>query len=179
MPSPSRRSTCASSPLRTRRADFPHRAPQDLAQPARPSALTFCAIPLSSVDIRSLPLSAEDVPLRKMILPRRFPMWLAFPTSEYYQRVRLPPRHPPSCGRSFQSAYSALAKTVAGLPGSSTLPFPTMPCSPTPPGSPTTLPYRLPTVAFQAYDPVGPRFRNSRGSIASLTLQPGRRSAYA
>jgi len=73
---------------------------------------------------------------------------------------------------SFQLAYSALAKTVAGLPGSSTLLFPTMPCSSTPPGSPATLPCRLPTVAFQEYEPVGPRIVRSH-EAQSLHLRYG------
>jgi len=34
-------------------------------------------------------------------------------------------------------------------------------------------------VAFQEFDPVGPRTIISRGSIASLALRPGRRSVYA
>ena len=44
-------------PIRTRRADFPHRAPQSVSQ------LFFAAILLSCVDILLLPLCAENVSL--------------------------------------------------------------------------------------------------------------------
>jgi len=41
-------------------------------------------------------------------LPRRFPLYTAFPCSEYSQRVRLPPPPLLPYGWSFQSAYSAI-----------------------------------------------------------------------
>jgi len=69
-------------------------------------------------------------------------MYAAFPHSEYYQRVRLPPSHLSSSGWSFRLTYSALTyrtKTRVDLPGSMTLPFLPMPCSQTPPESPTTI----------------------------------------
>jgi hypothetical protein len=37
-------------------------------------------------------------PTRSCALPRRFPMYAAFPRSEYYQRVRLPPQRLPPLG---------------------------------------------------------------------------------
>jgi hypothetical protein len=48
----------------------------------------FAAIRSSCVDIRFLPLSAGDVsPDQHLDLPRRFPLYTAFPCPEYYQRV--------------------------------------------------------------------------------------------
>jgi hypothetical protein len=73
------------------------------------SALAFAAIRSSCVDIRFLPLGVGDVsPDPSLDLPRRFPLYTAFPCSEYYQRVRLPPPHLLPYGWSFQSAYSAI-----------------------------------------------------------------------
>ena len=69
-------------------------------------------------------------------------MYAAFPRSEYYQRVRLPPLHLPSSGWSIRSAYSVTyshTKTTVDLPGSMTLPFLSVPCSQTPPESPATI----------------------------------------
>ena len=51
-------------------------------------------------------------------------MCVAFPRSEYYQRVRLPLQFPPSCGWSFQKTYSVPSKTATDLPGP--LPFPSV-----------------------------------------------------
>ena len=93
-------------------------------------------------------------------------MYVAFPRSEYYQRVRLPPQHLHPYGWSFQFAYSACAKTTMDLPGSSMLPFPFVPCSQTPPRSPATIAIcRLPTIAFQVFDLVGPRSCNEALSL--------------
>ena len=78
------------------------------------------AIFRSCVDILALPLCAGDVSSRKtLVLLPCFPMHAAFPRSEYYQGIRLPPRRLPSCGWSFQLAYSTPAKTPMDLPGSS------------------------------------------------------------
>ena len=44
-------------------------------------------------------------PSISLTLPRPFPMYAAFPRSEYYERVRLPPQHPLPYGWSIQSAY--------------------------------------------------------------------------
>src|SRR6516164_427024 len=65
------------------------------------SALALTAILASPVVTLILPLSGGDVsPTRSCALPRRFPMYAAFPRSEYYQRVRLPPQHLPPFGRT-------------------------------------------------------------------------------
>ena len=68
-------------------------------------------------------------------------MYVAFPRSKYYARIRLPARLRPSYGWSFSLAYSTtlVTKTAWDLPGSSTLPFPLVPCSQTPPESPATI----------------------------------------
>jgi hypothetical protein len=58
-------------------------------------------------------------PLKPLALLPRFPMYAAFPRSEYYQGIRLPSRHLPPCGWSIQLAYSAKTKTAMDLPGSS------------------------------------------------------------
>ena len=68
-------------------------------------------------------------------------MCAAFPRSEYYQRVRLPPPRLPPSGRSLRLAYSINPiKTAVDLPGPSTRPSPSMPRSQTPPGSPAPSP---------------------------------------
>jgi hypothetical protein len=81
-----------------------------------------------------------DQPLN---LPRCFPMFAAFPRSEYYQRVRLPPSLLSPSGWSIRLTYSARyrTKTAVDLPGSMVLPFPPVPCSQTPPESPAPLPF--------------------------------------
>ena len=100
--------------------------------------------------------SAPGSPER-YVLSCRFPMYIAFLCSEYYQQVRLPPWHPFACGWSFQLAYSAFAKTVTDLPGSVTIPFP--PCHALRPRRSLHFPrlYRKITIAFQVFDLVGLR----------------------
>ena len=56
--------------------------------------------------------------------------------------VRLPPSHLSPSGLAFRLTYSvrySRTKTAMDLPGAMTLPFLTMPCSQTPPESPTTI----------------------------------------
>ena len=99
----------------------------------------------------------ECFPAQVSTLPRRFPVYAAFPHSEYYQRVRLPPWLPLPYGWSFQLAYSALAKTAVDLPGSLVLPFPSCRALRPRRGLRPPRPYRWPTIAFQVFDLVGPR----------------------
>jgi hypothetical protein len=79
-------------------------------------------------------------PLASLALPRSFPLYAAFPRSEYpmgesdfHHRVRFPLDGP--FGRRTQ-LNSGSAKTVVDLSGPSMLPFPSVPCSQTPPQSP-------------------------------------------
>src|SRR6266487_3128216 len=94
----------------------------------------------------------------------------------------LPIRHP--WGHGGRSAlvlcfrYSS-PENPRGFPSSSIHPCPGMPCSPTPAGSPAQSPWPTLTVAFPFADTVGPCFSLFRGSIASLSLRPVGRSAYA
>ncbi len=80
--------------------------------------------------------------------------------SDFQLGVRLPSDTPNAL------TYSAFmtAETELDLPGSLTLPFPTVLCSYTPPGSPATSPL---TVAYmvpsEIFDSVGPRLMRSRG----------------
>lgn len=94
-------------------------------------------------------------PCRALILPHRFPMYMAFPYSEYYQWVRLPLQLPFACGWSFRLRYSVISKTIAGLPGSVTHPFPS--CYALRPRQSLRFSchYRKSTIAFQAFDLVG------------------------
>lgn len=88
-------------------------------------------------------------------------MYAAFPRSEYYQRVRLPPQRLPPLGWSFRLAYS-----IGRLPGQDhggSLRFHDVSISaravlsdPAAVSSPLAL-YRWPTIAFQVFDPVGLR----------------------
>src|SRR5262249_14847155 len=128
------------------------------------SAFALAAICSSCVDIRFLLLSVGDVALAQLLdLRRRFPMCAAFPRAEYYQRLRLPRQHRPSSGWSFQSAYSPdHVKTVVDLPGSVTLPSPSVPCSQTPPESPA------PSPLAGAYWCL-PRVRPCRPPVATIT----------
>ena len=69
-------------------------------------------------------------------------MYAAFPRSEYYQRVRLPPSLLSPSGWSIRLTYSVRylqTETAVDLPGAMTLPFLSMPCSQTPPESPATI----------------------------------------
>jgi hypothetical protein len=86
-------------------------------------------------------------------------MCTAFPRPEYYQRIRL---HTAASAflRNVHTPLGPLrAKTAVDLSGSSTLPFPNVPCSLTPPQSPATLALcgglLLPS---SHYDSVGLRF---------------------
>src|SRR5258706_11421531 len=120
-------------PGRTRRADFPQRAPQV----ALDGGCDFSAIWSSCVNILFLPLSAGNVsPDQQLNLPRCFPLYAAFPRSEYYQRVRLPPSLLSPSGWPIRLTYSARylqAEAAMDLPGAMTLPFLPIPCSQTPP----------------------------------------------
>src|SRR5258706_6819536 len=120
-------------PRRTRRADFPQRAPQV----ALDGGCDFSAIWSSCVNILFLPLSAGNVsPDQQLNLPRCFPLYAAFPRSEYYQRVRLPPSLLSPSGWPIRLTYSARylqAEAAMDLPGAMTLPFLPIPCSQTPP----------------------------------------------
>src|SRR5215469_3633692 len=123
---------------------------------------------------------------QQLNLPRRFPMYAAFPRSEYYQRVRLPPSclspsgfahsvailglkqldqdggGSPSCLDASVSAYAVLLDPRRSLQRPS--------------------PLRSPTVAFQVFDPVGLRMCHEAQSlhlryglgIALSTLSPCR-----
>ena len=99
-------------------------------------------------------------PLASLALPRPFPLYAAFPRSEYpmgesdfHHRVRFPMDGP--SGRRTQ-LNSRSAKTMVDLSGPSMLPFPSVPCSQTPPQSPAPSPLREPTVAFQVFRPCRP-----------------------
>src|ERR1700686_4145424 len=76
-------------------------------------------------------------------LLRRFPVCAAFLRSEYYQRIRLPLQRLPFSGMFHSSSilrsFPLRAETTVDLSGSSTLPFPNVPCSLTPPQSPVTI----------------------------------------
>jgi hypothetical protein len=79
-------------------------------------------------------------PLVSLALPRPFPLYAAFPRSEYrmgesdfHHRVRVPMDGPFS---SRTQLNSRSAKTRVDLSGPSMLPFPSVPCSQTPPQSP-------------------------------------------
>jgi hypothetical protein len=98
-------------------------------------------------------------PCRELILSCRFPMYMAFPCSEYYQQVRLPLQLPFVCGWSIRLTYSVFPKTVAGLPGSVTLPFPS--CHALRPRRSLRFSrhYRESTIAFQVFDLVGLRLK--------------------
>lgn len=105
-------------------------------------------------------------PCQVITLPRRFPMYVAFPHSEYYQRVRLPPPHPPSYGWSFQSAYSAFVQRlrwISQVPNAS-LSFRAVLSDPAGVSGNHRL-YRLPTVAFHVFDHVGPRMSHEAQSL--------------
>jgi len=82
-------------------------------------------------------------PLASLALPRPFPLYAAFPRSEYpmgesdfHHRVRFPMDGP--SGRRTQ-LNSRSAKTMVDLSGPSMLPFPSVPCSQTPPQSPAPI----------------------------------------
>src|SRR5262245_23521984 len=86
-------------------------------------------------------------------------MYAAFPRSEYYQRVRLPAWRLPSSGWSIRSTYSTEmrpTKTMLDLSGSLTLPFPGVPCSQTPPRSPTTSPLAVAYCCLPGFRPRRP-----------------------
>ncbi|HXN21665.1 MAG TPA: hypothetical protein VOA41_02850 [Candidatus Dormibacteraeota bacterium] len=89
-------------------------------------------IGLYALGVAALGLSLFAILLLLLSLPRRFPMCAAFPRSEYYQRVRLPPSLLSPSGWSIRLTYSACyfqAETAVDLPGAMTLPFLPMPCS--------------------------------------------------
>jgi len=111
-------------------------------------------------------------PCRAHILPCRFPMYTAFPRSEYYQQVRLPLQLPLACGWSFQLTYSVFAKTVTGLPGSATLPFP--PCHALRPRRSLRFSRHFSKIycCLPSIRPCRPPNIILRGSIASLSLRP-------
>jgi hypothetical protein len=71
---------------------------------------------------------------------RRFPLYAAFPRSEYYQRVRLPSQRLPAFGCAWCTAYSGYAEDRDGSPRFLTIPFPSVPCSQTAPRSPAASP---------------------------------------
>ena len=97
-------------------------------------------------------------PCQVITLPRRFPLYVAFPHSEYYQRVRLPPRRPPPYGWSFQLAYSTISKDHGGSPRFLDASVSNRAVLSDPAGvSGNHRLYRLPTVAFHVFDHVGPR----------------------
>src|SRR5262245_46652842 len=145
------------------------------------SAFALAAICSSCVDIRLLLLRVGDVSLAQPLdLLRRFPVYAAFPRAEYYQRIRLPRQRRPSYGWSIQLAYSlyrARPSWISQVPRR----FLLRPCRALRPRRSLRLPRlsRERTGAFQVFDLVGLRLTESRGSIASLALRPGRRSAYA
>src|SRR5262245_59596876 len=100
--------------------------------------------------------------------------------SAHYQRIRLPRQHRPSYGWSIQSAYSSHRPRPSWI---SQVPwhFLLRPCRALRPRRSLRPPrlFREPTGAFQVFDLVGLRMTDSRGSIASRALRPGRRSSYA
>ena len=57
-------------------------------------------------------------PLKHLVLVPHFPMYAAFPHSEYYLGIRHPPQRLPYCEWSTRLAYSALTKAAMDLPGS-------------------------------------------------------------
>ena len=97
-------------------------------------------------------------------------MCLAFPNSEYYQRVRLPVQHlvcsdVASFARHTQIAEADLRPNrISRVPDH--IVFKACCASTTPPESPETLPKRSPTVVFPERDPVDLRIISLRGSIS-------------
>jgi len=110
-------------------------------------------------------------------------MYAAFPRSEYYERVRLPPPLRLSSGlvRSVGLLESARGRTetAVDLPGSQRFRF--RACRALRPrrslrqSSPIATAY----CCLPGIRPCRPADVDSRGSIALLALRPARRSAYA
>ena len=96
-------------------------------------------------------------------------MYAAFPRSEYYQRVRLPPVHLSSSGWSIRSAYSApiqAGQDNGGSPRFHDASVSVRAVLSDPAGvSSDHRPWRSPTVAFQVFDPVGLRMCNEAQSL--------------
>src|ERR1700678_1767903 len=121
-------------------------------------------------------------PRRACCSVARLPLVRGFPALRVLRMPPTPARTSISvrCGHSVDVLRGvAPTKIRTGLPGSLALPFPRVPCSQTPPGSPVDLALTvdLPWPSrFSTLSAPGPL---SRGSIASLTLRPAPRSAYA
>jgi hypothetical protein len=105
-----------------------------------------------------------DQPLN---LPRCFHMYAAFPRSEYYQRVRLPPSLLSPSGWSIRLTYSARyrqTKTAVDLPGDASISVHAVLLDPAGVSSDHRR-FRSPTVAFQIFDPVGLRMCHEAQSL--------------
>src|SRR5256886_12800986 len=104
---------------------------------------------------------AGNVSLDQLLnLPRCFPMYAAFPRSEYYQRVRLPPSLLSPSGWSIRLTYSACfpGRDGGGSPRCHDASISAHAVLLDPAGvSSDHRPLRSPTVAFQIFDPVGLR----------------------
>ena len=113
-------------------------------------------------------------------------MYAAFPRSEYYQQVRLPPSHLPPSGWSFRLTYSRPLLPAQGGGGSprfhdASISVHAVLSDPAGVSNDHRL-LRSPTVAFQVFDPVGLRMYNEAPSlhlrygldIALSTLNPCR-----
>src|SRR5215472_3225971 len=101
-------------------------------------------------------------------------MCTAFPRSEYYQRVRLPPSLLSSSGWSIRLTYSARflpSKTAVDLPGAMTLPFLSMPSLRPRRSLRRPSPFTVAYFCLPDFRPCRPP-GVSRGSIASLALRP-------
>lgn len=111
-------------------------------------------------------------------------MYVAFPRSEYYQRVRLPSQHLHPYGWSFQFAYSVFRQDHDGSPRflDASFSIRAMLSDPAEVSSNHRRFYRLLTIAFQVFDLVGPRSCNEALSlhlrygpnVALSTLSPCR-----
>jgi len=108
-------------PHRSRRAELPHRAPQgySLRTPAEETAGPI-AIPHSEVGFMSQPyMSGWSFLYGLRNLAGPFPMYTAFPCSEYYEPVRLPKSHQTAShlGRSVLPAERRLGFGLSSGPG--------------------------------------------------------------
>lgn len=95
-------------------------------------------------------------PCQEITLPCRFPVYVAFPCSEYYQQVRLPPQLPLACGWSVQLAYSVFYEDRGGSPRFLDASVSIVPCSQTPPRSPVSSPLSETYCCFPGVRPCQP-----------------------
>ena len=96
-------------------------------------------------------------PCRPCWLCSPFPLYTAFPCSEYYGRSAI---RVGFCGAQdgpFAFAYS-FSETHPDFPGSVTSPLPSVPCAKTPPAAGEPRPIGSHPDAFRVFDRVGLRF---------------------